>query len=85
MHSFEFITATFTTIGYGSLYAVNEYEKGSMCVLIVISLIMFSLIMKQIQLLKKPDTVQKKLTEISDKVNDFYSDLLDLYGTVTKY
>ena len=48
VHAFEFITATFTTIGYGSLYAVGGYEKSSMCVLIVISLIMFSLIMKQI-------------------------------------
>lgn len=43
--SVEFITATFTTIGYGSLFAVSETEKSIMPLLMVLSLILFSLIM----------------------------------------
>jgi len=43
------MTCTFTTIGYGSTFAVNLPEKIIMLVLIVISLILFSLIMGNIE------------------------------------
>ena len=42
------MTCTFTTIGYGSTFAVNLPEKIIMLVLIVISLILFSQIMGNI-------------------------------------
>ena len=48
VNSFYYITATFSTIGYGDIYAWDQVEKGSMIFLIVISLILYSLIQQMI-------------------------------------
>jgi len=48
VHAVELIIATFTTIGYGSLYAINSFEKSMMLLLIPFSLILFSLIQSQL-------------------------------------
>ena len=41
----EFITATFTTIGYGNMYALTPFEKCVMMVMIMFGLIVFALVM----------------------------------------
>jgi hypothetical protein len=64
VNSFYYIVSTFTTIGYGDLYAFNEIEKSAMIFLIVISLILFSLIQQMLHNILHQESVKLQVQRI---------------------
>lgn len=82
--SFEFITATFTTIGYGSLYAVSELEMSTMPFLIVLSLILFSLIMQNIKKFRPAVDIRTVNNKLLDECDDFFVELSSLFKILNR-
>lgn len=85
VNSFYYITATFSTIGYGDIYAWNQIEKSSMIFLIVISLILYSLIQQMIHNILYQETVTHNILKIRGQFDDLYAGIGGLTNLVTKH